>query len=276
LLPEYFSKPKEISKEILAKADSVVKLNTANSSEHKPVKTFNAFYFDPNTITDAQWGELGLGSKTISTIRNYLSKGGKFRRPDDISRIYGLKKDEAERLLPYVRIASREREVRTFYPKRFGNAGIGYSQSFNPRAYARRPFQKSRIIIDINKADSIELETLPGIGNKLATRIIRFRDALGGFHTIDQLAEVYGVDDTLFNGLRTSLEIHSGIFRKIRINYWDSDSLDIHPYIQKHEAKAIVKYRNQHGLFTEADDLGKINFITNEWITRLKPYIILD
>jgi competence ComEA-like helix-hairpin-helix protein len=131
-------------------------------------------------------------------------------------------------------------------------------------------------MVDINSADSIAWESLPGIGVKLAARIVKFREALGGFNSIDQLREVYGIDDSLFTKIGPALQFSSGIFRKVRINYWETDSLDMHPYIQKHEARAIVKYRSQHGLFHDADELGKINLLSQEWIERLKPYITLE
>src|SRR5690349_19516628 len=62
------------------------------------------FYFDPNTLSPEGWKKLGLRDKTIRTIRNFLSKGGKFREEKDIGKIYGLAKPEVERLLPYVRL----------------------------------------------------------------------------------------------------------------------------------------------------------------------------
>jgi len=65
------------------------------------------FYFDPNTISSADWKRLGLRDKTIQTIQNYLSKGGHFYKTEDLQRVYGLHKDEYERLLPYIRIESK-------------------------------------------------------------------------------------------------------------------------------------------------------------------------
>ncbi len=275
LLPEFFGKPEKITNEEQAAADSFVK-SKAEGAALEVSRTFHLFSFDPNTISDADWEELGLNKKTISIIRNYLSKGGRFREPDDIKRIYGLTSGDAERLLPYIRIAGREGKTHIYYPNRSVKKDTLYYRAYTPKYYTQHPIQKTRVMIDINTADSTEWEALPGIGIKLAARIVKFREALGGFHHVEQVREVYGIDDSLFNRIRPALINSLGISRKVRINVWEVDSLDMHPYIQKHEAKAIVKYRSQHGRFNAADELGKINIFSSEWIERLKPYIDLD
>jgi competence protein ComEA len=251
-----------------------MRIDSTNSPDHQQVRKLRNFYFDPNRITDTQWEELGLSRKTIATVKNYLSKGGRFRKADDLKRIYGLRKEDADRLLPYVRIEGNDKIIQPYYAKRPVKKDSGYSRNYNTEL--RRSFQKSKVIVDINEADSTEWEALPGIGIKLAKRIVKFRDALGGFSTVDQVAEVYGIDDSLFFKIKPDLHIRSGIYKKVRINHWEADSLDTHPYIQKHEAEAIVKYRSQHGRFLTADDLGKINILSSEWIARLKPYLELE
>ena len=50
--------------------------------------------------------KLGLSQKIIHTLINYRSKGGYFKTPEDIRKIYGLSKTDADRLIPYVRITS--------------------------------------------------------------------------------------------------------------------------------------------------------------------------
>src|SRR5260221_14558473 len=64
------------------------------------------FFFDPNTISTEAWKKLGLKDKTIHTIQNYLSKGGHFKKPEDLQRVYGMHANEYERLAPFIRIES--------------------------------------------------------------------------------------------------------------------------------------------------------------------------
>src|SRR5205085_1585382 len=143
------------------------------------------FPFDPNTLDAAGWEKLGIRARTIQTIQNFIAKGYEFRKPDDIRRIYGLEKAEADRLVPYVRISQKEAAV-TVFEKR-------------PNPTAKTEFERHAFkIIDINAADTTEFISLPGIGSKLATRIVRFRERLGGFSTVDQLGETYGIPDSTF------------------------------------------------------------------------------
>lgn len=56
--------------------------------------------------------------------------------------------------------------------------------------------------VNINTASAAELESLPGIGQALARRIIEYRERFGGFQSIEQLKEVSGIGDKKFEGLR--------------------------------------------------------------------------
>ena len=139
------------------------------------------FYFDPNTISGSEWKRLGLRDKTIKTIENYLSKGGHFYNPEDLQKIYGLREDEYERLKPYIKIESNISKANDNFVSFKSKEEI---QSV--KTYAAR-----YSIIDVNIADTTAFISLPGIGSKLATRIVNFRDKLGGFYSIDQIGETF-------------------------------------------------------------------------------------
>src|SRR5436190_19508218 len=67
-------------------------------------KTYKLFYFDPNTLSASGWKKLGIREKTITTIQNYLSKGGHFYKAEDLKKIYGVNADDYARLVPYIKI----------------------------------------------------------------------------------------------------------------------------------------------------------------------------
>lgn len=199
LLPTFFSNPaapdaaaaKEF-KEQVAKLETKKEShsNYSNHYEKRDYRDFNTekittqgelFYFDPNTASQSDWQRLGLSEKTIHTILNYVSKGGKFRKPEDLLKIYSLKEADAQRLFPYVRIAGSEERKNDSHEE-----GVAAK------------FEKKISIIDINTADTNLLKSLPGIGSKLAQRIINFREKLGGFNTVSQVAETYGLPDSTF------------------------------------------------------------------------------
>lgn len=216
------------------------------------------FYFDPNTLQQEDWKKLGLKDKTIRTILNYVSKGGKFFKPEDLSRIYGLSKNDYERLLPYVRIVEKEKK-----------AYIAQEKSFTPPRNNSNAAQ-----ININTADTLAFIALPGIGNKLANRIISFREKLGGFYTVNQVAEVYGLPDSTFQKIRPRLFCKPSDIQQININSATIEQLKAHPYIKYQIGNAVIQYRNQHGNFQSVTDLKQIQIITDEVFEKIVPYFI--
>jgi competence ComEA-like helix-hairpin-helix protein len=221
------------------------------------------FYFDPNTLSTEGWQKLGLRDKTISTIQNYLSKGGKFRKPEDLQRIYGLFPNEFERIAPYIKIASSGET--TNYKDFTDNPSTE-----NPPA---KTYTSRYSVVDINAADTTGLIALPGIGSKLAMRIITFRDKLGGFYSITQVGETFGLPDSTFQKIKQYLKLENTSVRKININKATIDELKTHPYIKYSLANPIIAYRNEHGAFAKVEDIKKLMVVTDEIYTKIAPYL---
>ncbi|MBL0333848.1 MAG: helix-hairpin-helix domain-containing protein [Chitinophagaceae bacterium] len=221
------------------------------------------FYFDPNQLDRAGWTRLGLRDKTIGIILNYVSKGGHFRKKEDLQRIYGLHPDEYSRLAPWVRIS----EV--------SNPETKYS----PTAYTKTPAmtrEKTIRPVDINQSDTTAWISLPGIGSKLASRIILFREKLGGFYSVDQVGETFGLADSVFRKIKTALLMSPFNLRKININTATVEQLKSHPYIRYELARPVIAYREQHGLYKQLNELIKIPGITEARFQQLVPYLKLD
>lgn len=222
------------------------------------------FYFDPNSLSADGWEKLGLREKTIHTIQNYLSKGGKFRKPEDLQKIYGLFPNEYERIAPYIRIEAQ-------------NTGSENRTDFTyPNSSAEKPpvYITSRYsIVDVNDADTTALIALPGIGSKLAARIINFRDKLGGFYTVTQVGETFGLPDSVFQKIRQYMKVNPASVKKININTATADELKSHPYIKWSLANPIIAYRKEHGPFAKIEDLKKVMVITDEIFNKIVPYI---
>jgi len=217
------------------------------------------FTFDPNTLNDAGWKKLGLNNRTVHTIQNYVAHGGRFGKPADLQKVYGLKPEDYNRLLPYIQIAATEREKKRF------------DFSSKPK-YVKAPPSA----IDINEADTSAFIALPGIGSKLANRIINFRDRLGGFYSVEQVAETYGLPDSTFHLIKPRLQCTSVTIRKININTADAATLKQHPYIRWNIANAIVQFRQQHGAFHSPQDLQQIAIITPELFEKMVRYVTVD
>ncbi len=219
------------------------------------------FYFDPNTISPGDWKKLGVRDKTINTIQNFITKGGKFRQPEDIKKIWGLHEDEVQRLMPFVKIAAAVSIVEP----------VKQTAVFN-KYESKRSFEK----IDINLADTSALIRLPGIGSKLSNRIISFREKLGGFYSIEQVAETFGLPDSVFQKIKPALQLHEKNIKQININTASLDELKQHPYIRYNLANLVVQYRTQHGNFSAINDIKKIMTVTDELYNKLAPYLTIE
>lgn len=127
--------------------------------------------------------------------------------------------------------------------------------------------------IPISEADSIVLQIVPGIGPKLAGRIIRYRENLGGFHSENQLAEVYGLSPEVSETAWDYFFLAEPKLKKIPINLVEREELAAHPYISYGAAKVIIAYREQHGFYQSSSDLSKIKIFEESWIDQIEPYL---
>jgi competence protein ComEA len=222
-------------------------------------KKARLFTFDPNTLDEDGFITLGIPERTARTIINYRNKGGKFRKPDDLRKIYSLKKGDADRVIPYVRIAES-----------FNNYSNKYS-SYKKEAYNSR--RNTVIPIDINTAKIEEWKSLPGIGDVLSARIIKFRESIGGFSSIGQVAKTYGLRDSTFQLILPYLKLAAPVVNKININTAHENELLECAGITKDIAQAIVIYRKQKGKFQSVEDLKKIVFITEDMFQKMAPCV---
>jgi competence ComEA-like helix-hairpin-helix protein len=233
------------------------------SSQYTPASSqennlFQPFGFDPNTVDEAGWHKLGLRDKTIHTIINYRSKGGQFRQPDDLKKIWGIHPEEAERLLPYIHIA---------------NAQVAYKKmGYTPY----KPVVIKAVIVDINTATLEELRIIPGTGNGLVFRILKYRERLGGFINIDQVKETYGMNDSSYALMLPYFKLDNPTLTKININTATDYELGGNPYIERSVAKAIVLYRQQHGNYQTIEGIKKIVFIKDALYQKIAPYLTVQ
>jgi DNA uptake protein ComE-like DNA-binding protein len=280
LLPAFFSTPAP-SEKLIAEAFDVQKTQLEKEKQEphprsfykekqstyhqvydEPQHTtaFEVFPFDPNTLNGEGWKKLGLNDRTIHTIQNYVAKGGRFRSAGDLQKIYGLKKEAYDRLLPYVHIAAPAPSTT------FNNNG-------KPRVKYVKPPPP---VIDINLADTTAFISLPGIGSRLASRIVNFRDKLGGFYSVQQVGETFGLPDSTFQLIKPRLQYTPVAIKKININTADAGTLKVHPYIRWNIANAIVQYRQQHGAFHSPEELLQIVLITPELFQKILPYLTVQ
>lgn len=231
-------------------ADKVYSYREGKSVEKNRVKPVYAA-FDPNGLAPSAWKKMGLSEKQIAVIKRYEAKGGRFYRKEDVQKMYIISPQLYAQLAPYIRI--RE-------PK-------GAEQ------FAKTTYQKILpIVLELNAADSAALDQLKGIGPSFAARIIKYRKRLGGFYSIHQLKEVFGVDSVLFSTLLPQLSLNPALVQKMNINTVQLEQLKGHPYLSYKQINALLAYRKQHGKYNQVNDLKNIPLFTDEILRKIAPY----
>lgn len=152
------------------------------------------------------------------------------------------------------------------------NKPPGQDTTYRASVYVK-PKEPSLNLMEFSEADSIVLQVVPGIGEVLAGRIVKYRENLGGLHSQNQLLEVYGVTQEVADRVFEYFPLTTRISQKLKINELDAADLAKHPYINFGHAKVIVAYRKQHGNYKSAGDLLKIKIFNEEWLARLEPYL---
>lgn len=225
----------------------------------KPRQKINMSVFDPNGLSAAQWRNFGLSEKQVQVIKNYEHKGGRFRKKEDLARIYSISTEDYKRLAPYIKIEANPSDPTINRP------------TYERKAY--EPKEKKVISVNISTADSAEWVALSGIGPVLANRIIKYREALGGFNAIGQIAEVYGLPPDTYTSIEDKLHLSTSTVKKININKADIHALAKHPYISRKQAQWIVNYREQHGFYTDLKSLEGITLLEQGFLRKIEPYL---
>ncbi len=135
------------------------------------------------------------------------------------------------------------------------------------------PKSRNTVKIDFLEADSVTLQIVPGIGPAMASRIVKFRDGMGGLHSADQLLDVFGMKPETFENIWEYFDFSPQDVKKIPINEAQVEEISAHPYFSYGEAKVLVAFRNQHGKFQTKDDLLKIKIFRPEWVEKVAPYL---
>lgn len=212
--------------------------------------TVPLYPFDPNTLSVEEWQRLGVPISIAKRIINYLSKGGQFRMAEDLRKIWGMSPSLADRLIPYAR-TNNQKPV------------------FEKKIYIIQP-------IDINTADLEAWKSLPGIGNVLAERIIKYRERSNGFSSREELKSVFGLKDSLLIQIEPYLQIHESNLKKLPLNWASAYQISIKTGVSIDIAKMMVKWRQEHGLFTEMDQLLEIPGFQPEWMSKFKALFFIE
>ncbi len=206
--------------------------------------------FDPNVYTIEQWMDLGLSEKQAAVILKFTRYG--IRSNEDLKRIFVID----EKLFALIKDSTVYSDVkREDHPK------------------ASKEFEMPKItLVDINTASIEELQQVKGVGPFFAKQIVKYRDALGGFHDERQLLQVWKVDEEKFASWKPYIYT-SGEIKKLSLNKATLEELEAHPLISWNLANSIVKLRLQNGPFKRVEDVKRSALMNEQLFEELKWYL---
>jgi DNA uptake protein ComE-like DNA-binding protein len=215
--------------------------------------------FDPNAIPYDSLLKMGMPRFIASNMIKYREAGGSFGSAEDLRLLYGMTDSLWLEIKPWISFGTNT-EL-TDFP--------AFAEGTGPKN------SRSRVLMDLNKVDSAWLMSINGIGKVLSSRIIKYRNLLGGFHSMEQLKEVYHLPEDAIEALlqQVFIDVEKAPLEKIKINQMDYLQMASHPYLTFSQARSIVSYRSQHGAFKNLEDLKKIHLMDDSTYLRVLPYL---
>ncbi|MBK8564180.1 MAG: helix-hairpin-helix domain-containing protein [Saprospiraceae bacterium] len=246
-----------------------------NQSPHKA----ELFAFDPNTATKEEFERLGLSARTAQTILNYRAKGGHFYKKEDFKRIYAIRPEDYARLEAFIQVPQKADSGRfNDYAENRETQGVAARTAYEEKPFAPQYPKKTytAAMVDINAASLEDWKGIKGVGG-WAKRIVNYREKLGGFTSPAQVAESFGLPDSVFQKALPQLQLASGVFRKINLNTATLDELKAHPYLSSYQATILFNYRQQHGSYADFAGVKKMKagFKEEDW-KKLEPYFSFE
>lgn len=220
---------------------------TSHSSPKLLTKRRACRPFIPEQLKVEDWVDLGFSKFIAERILRYQLRHC-IKNFKDLTCVYGIDTLLLQALKPCMR----------------------FDAQVNKQLYKS---QTNQLALEINTADTQALEQLPFIGMKLAKRIVDYRTRLGGFVSLDQLMELYGLKQEQFEQMTKYLKVDPKLIQYIAINLVAFDQLRLHPYLTYSQAKAIINFRTQHGPFASSIDLQKTLVLDDVQLNKLLPYL---
>lgn len=208
--------------------------------------------FDPNQVSLQQWLSMGFPQWLAERILKFREKGGKFKNAEDLGKIYGMPPELFQKVKPFI-INPADNKA---------NSAPAQAISFT--------------IIELNGADSARLIAVPGLSPYMISRILKYRNRLGGFISKDQLSEIYGMNPETLGKFLKYFSVDSTLIKKINLNTCDFKDLMKHPYGSYAIAKAICKFREKYGKIKVVREVRQSQILPDTVYIKFAPYLMGD
>lgn len=234
-------------------------------SYHTTSKSYNDDYnkgknelfpFNPNVLDSVGFAALGIKPYVISNILKYRRKVS-FKDKEGFARIYGISEAKFEELASYIQLPESEKSLND-------------SSSLNRN---KSGDNNMMLTVELNAADTAELMKIKGIGKGYAYAIVRFRKQTGGFISVEQLNEIYGMTPENFVKIKPFCTVNPALIKKIRINTASVEKLKAHPYLNFYQARQIYELRRKKGRLAGINDLKELSELNELTIGKISAYL---
>lgn len=231
--------------------------------------------FNPNTASEKTLAEVGIPVWMVRNILKYRAKGGHFKHPEDLKKLYGITEALYGQLRPWIDLPEKTSSaIAPKQPVEFPQETSAEEQHTPSYNYKQKPAESVQKYpegtqIDLNLADTAMLKRIPGIGSIIARRIVNYRKKLGGYSSPSQLTEIQPDYAAFLTWFRTD----SAHIRKLNLNRTRAKQLLKHPYLNYYQVRVIEEHRKRHGDLQSIRELEMYEEFSADDLKRLEPYI---
>ena len=218
----------------------VAKESVVTELEYEP------FMFD--TVTAPYLRTIGFSARQADLVIRYRDMIGGYRTFEEFAECYAVDSAMEVRLKPYIIFPERDTLAANIKPR-------------------------TQLPIDINSADSVLLCEVSGIGSKSAQHILRYRELLGGFYSVEQISELKVVTDENFQRILPQIWCDSAKIKKININFASPKELEVHPYLTNRMLRRIINHRELKGGWSSIAEMIEDDIFSSEEAERIAPYL---
>jgi competence ComEA-like helix-hairpin-helix protein len=219
--------------------------------------------FDPNTADSSTLVHLGFKPWQAKNMVKYRAAGGRYRKPEDLKKLYGMTDSMFQALTPYIYIAREEVD----------SVAV---DSLRKDSLPRWEEENKDTILNLRTADTVELKMIHGIGSYRARQIVRYREQLGGFVSVEQVLEAKGMENVDADSLLAHFWIDSVKIEAMNVNSVGVQRLSRHPYLRFEQAQAIYELRRKKIRLDSIQQLQQIECISAETLEKIAPYLNFD
>ncbi|MBO9586948.1 MAG: helix-hairpin-helix domain-containing protein [Flavobacterium sp.] len=212
----------------------------------KSLKQVN-YLFNPNFISDYKGYKLGMSVEEIDRLTAFRKENKYLNSAEEFQKVTGISDSLLNKISPLFKFPDWKQN-KTNHPTE--------KKDFSIKSF---PKKEKPAVLNINEATQEDLMKIYGIGEGLSTRILKQKEILGSFVSMDQMKEIWGLSPEVINELNAHFKVViPSSLKKINVNEASLKELAQFSYFKYGIAKQIVTYRSMNGNFNNIEDLAKI------------------